>query len=100
MTTEGEPAQTNWFRFWLWLIRFIGVIVPRRLRGDWRREWEAELLLRGSIFQPAPLTFQFPQLKLEVCEFHAGPLITEERISENLKREFTLAAHYSLFRIT
>ncbi|HEU4386981.1 MAG TPA: ABC transporter permease [Blastocatellia bacterium] len=27
----------------LWLIRAIGVIVPRRLRGDWRQEWEAEL---------------------------------------------------------
>src|SRR5215813_1613146 len=24
-------------------IRFIGLIVPRRLRGEWRREWEAEL---------------------------------------------------------
>jgi hypothetical protein len=27
----------------LWLIAFIGVIVPRRLRADWRQEWEAEL---------------------------------------------------------
>ncbi len=25
------------------LIRFIGLIVPRRLRADWRQEWEAEL---------------------------------------------------------
>jgi hypothetical protein len=25
------------------LIRVIGVIVPRRLRADWRQEWEAEL---------------------------------------------------------
>ncbi|MGH9840159.1 MAG: ABC transporter permease, partial [Blastocatellia bacterium] len=27
----------------LWLIRVIGLIVPRRLRSDWRQEWEAEL---------------------------------------------------------
>jgi putative ABC transport system permease protein len=27
----------------LLLIAFIGVIVPRRLRADWRQEWEAEL---------------------------------------------------------
>jgi predicted permease len=27
----------------LWLIQFIGVLVPRRLRADWRQEWEAEL---------------------------------------------------------
>lgn len=31
------------FRLWVWLIRAIGVIVPRRLRADWRQEWEAEL---------------------------------------------------------
>src|SRR5436189_387026 len=31
------------FRFWLWLIRIVGVIVPRRLRADWKQEWEAEL---------------------------------------------------------
>ncbi len=30
----------------LWLIRVIGVIVPRRLRADWRDEWEAELRCR------------------------------------------------------
>ncbi len=30
----------------LWLIQFIGVIVPRRLRADWRQEWEAELRYR------------------------------------------------------
>ena len=34
------------FRFWLWLIRTIGVIVPRRLRADWKQEWEAELRCR------------------------------------------------------
>src|SRR5882672_2253939 len=30
----------------LWLIAVIGVIVPRRLRADWRQEWEAELRYR------------------------------------------------------
>ncbi|MGH9939629.1 MAG: ABC transporter permease, partial [Blastocatellia bacterium] len=32
----------------LWLIKFIGLIVPRRLRADWRREWEAELRYRET----------------------------------------------------
>jgi macrolide transport system ATP-binding/permease protein len=41
--------QTNRFRFWLWLIRLIGVIVPRRLRADWRQEWEAELRNRETL---------------------------------------------------
>jgi putative ABC transport system permease protein len=32
----------------LWLIRALGVIVPRRLRADWRQEWEAELQYRET----------------------------------------------------
>jgi putative ABC transport system permease protein len=32
--------------FWRWLIRFVGLLVPRRLRADWRQEWEAELQWR------------------------------------------------------
>src|SRR5262245_39252404 len=31
------------------LIRFIGVIVPRSLRADWRQEWEAELRNRETL---------------------------------------------------
>ncbi|HJQ25120.1 MAG TPA: ABC transporter permease [Blastocatellia bacterium] len=41
-----EAGQTTRFRAWLWLIALIGVIVPRRLRADWRQEWEAELEYR------------------------------------------------------
>ncbi len=60
---EGRPADriaarlkpmtgstpTTRFRFWLWLIRFIGLIVPRRLRANWRQEWEAELCHREAL---------------------------------------------------
>jgi putative ABC transport system permease protein len=41
--------HTTRFRFWLWLIHLIGVIVPRRLRADWRQEWEAELHHRETL---------------------------------------------------
>ncbi|MGH9768529.1 MAG: ABC transporter permease, partial [Blastocatellia bacterium] len=34
---------------YLWLVRVIGVIVPRRLRADWRQEWEAELRYRETL---------------------------------------------------
>ncbi len=30
----------------LWFINFIGLIVPRRVRADWREEWQAELRYR------------------------------------------------------
>jgi hypothetical protein len=36
-------------RLHLWLIRLIGVLVPRRLRADWRQEWEAELRYREAL---------------------------------------------------
>jgi len=34
---------------WLWFVRIIGIIVPRRLRADWRQEWEAELCRREAL---------------------------------------------------
>ncbi|HKQ73672.1 MAG TPA: ABC transporter permease [Blastocatellia bacterium] len=43
--------KTTRFRFWLWLIALIGVIVPRRLRADWRQEWEAELRYREQLLE-------------------------------------------------
>jgi predicted permease len=42
----ADLRQTTRFRFWLWLIRLIGVIVPQRLRADWQKEWQAELYYR------------------------------------------------------
>src|SRR5262245_24628465 len=34
---------------YLWIIKFIGVIVPRSLRADWRQEWESELYYREQL---------------------------------------------------
>ena len=45
----ANSTPTTRFRFWFWLIRMIGVIVPRRLRVDWRKEWEAELRHREEM---------------------------------------------------
>src|SRR5262245_49564857 len=45
----ADTNRTTRFRFWFWLIRFIGVIVPRRFRTRWRREWEAELEYREEL---------------------------------------------------
>src|SRR5215813_4833996 len=42
-------AGLRTFRFWLWLIRFIGVIVPRRFRARFRQEWVAELEYREEL---------------------------------------------------
>src|SRR5262245_23096972 len=42
-------AGLRTFRFWLWLIRTMGVLVTRRLRADSRQEWEAELRHREEL---------------------------------------------------
>src|SRR5262245_29006894 len=42
-------TRTRRFRFWLWLIRFVGVIVPRRFRVRFQQEWEAELEYREAL---------------------------------------------------
>src|SRR5215475_12235127 len=45
----ADSTQTTRFRFWRWLIAFIGVIVPRRFRDRFRQEWEAELEYREEM---------------------------------------------------
>jgi predicted permease len=45
----ADSTRTTRFRFWRWLIRFIGVIVPRRFRARFRQEWEAELEHREAL---------------------------------------------------
>src|SRR5437879_11732817 len=44
-----SSTQTTRFHFWFWAIRIIGVIVPRRMRADWKQEWEAELRYREAL---------------------------------------------------
>src|SRR5262245_10312759 len=47
--TATDSATRLFTKLCLWLIAFIGVIVPRRLRADWRQEWEAELRYRETL---------------------------------------------------
>lgn len=48
MSISGSKSTRSFFPH-IWLIRVIGVIVPRRLRADWRQEWEAELSHREEL---------------------------------------------------
>src|SRR5215475_7475881 len=51
LNTESMVTQNKqtFSRPHLWLIAIIGVIVPQRLRADWRQEWEAELRYRERL---------------------------------------------------
>ena len=42
----SDRRSKNILKPHLWLVRVIGVIVPRRLRADWKQEWQAELQYR------------------------------------------------------
>ena len=45
----SDESSNLFSRPYLRLIRVIGVIVPRRLRADWKQEWEAELRYRALL---------------------------------------------------
>src|SRR5437870_3676451 len=45
----SERRKQSLLPFHLWLIKLIGVIVPRRLRANWKQEWEAELRYREAL---------------------------------------------------
>jgi len=49
MARSTNSTRRRFTRLYLWLIALVGVIVPRRLRGDWRQEWEAELQYRETL---------------------------------------------------
>src|SRR5437868_775504 len=47
--SKSESTMRRNRRPHLWLIKFIGVIVPRRFRARWHQEWEAELQYREEL---------------------------------------------------
>ncbi len=47
--SDPDDKRKEFLKPHLWLIALIGVIVPRRLRADWRQEWEAELRYRERL---------------------------------------------------
>jgi hypothetical protein len=65
-----ENTKSDRLRLHLYLLKVIGVIVPQRLRSDWRQEWEAELRHRE------PLLAQWDRLdwrhKLDLLRRSAG----------------------------
>ena len=48
---SSERRGKSFLKPHLWLIELIGMIVPRRLRADWRQEWDAELRHRESLLE-------------------------------------------------
>src|SRR5262245_65178506 len=83
-------AGLRTFRFWHWLIRFIGVIVPRRFRERFRQEWEAELEYREALLSRWDRLDWRNKLKLlwrSLGAFGAAVCLQMQRLEEDMFRE-------------
>src|SRR5499427_1439307 len=78
-------------RPYLWLIRVIGVIVPRRLRADWRQEWEAELRCREMLlseWDKLDWRNKFDLLRRSVGAFRDALLLQPRRLEDEMFQDF------------
>jgi putative ABC transport system permease protein len=87
--------QTTHFRSWLWLIAFIGVIVPRRLRADWRQEWEAELRHREVLlaeWDRLDWRKKFDLLRRSLGAFRDALLLQPRRLEDEMFQDLSFGA--------
>jgi putative ABC transport system permease protein len=74
----------------LWLIRLIGVIVPRRLRPDWRQEWEAELRYRELLladWDKLNRKARFGLLRRSLGAFWDALLLQPQRLEDEIVQD-------------
>ncbi len=79
----------------LWLIAMIGVIVPRRLRADWRQEWEAELRYRERLLAEWELLDWRNKLELlrrSASAFWDALVLQPQRLEEELFQDLRFGA--------
>src|SRR5215470_11308571 len=83
----------------LWLIRVIGVIVPRRLRADWRQEWEAELRCRETLlaeWDKLDWRNKLDLLRRSVGAFWDALLLQPRRLEDEMFRDLRFGARMLL----
>jgi predicted permease len=91
--------QTTRFRFWVWLIRFIGVIVPRRFRARWQQEWEAELEYREVLlarWDKLDWRSKFELLRRSLGAFWDALLLQPQRLEEEMFQDLRYGARMLL----
>jgi putative ABC transport system permease protein len=89
------------FKPQLWLIRVIGVIVPRRLRADWRQEWEAELRYREEFladWERLDWRNKLDLLRRSVGAFWDALLLQPRRLEDEMFQDLRFGARMLLKR--
>jgi putative ABC transport system permease protein len=83
----------------LWLIKFIGVLVPRRLRADWRQEWEAELRWREAMlveWDRLDWRNKLDLLRRSVGAFRDALLLQPRRLEDEMFQDLRFGARMLL----
>src|SRR5215471_2993241 len=83
----------------LWLIQFIGLIVPRRLRADWRQEWEAELRYREELlaeWDELKWGAKLDLLRRSLGAFNDALLLQPERLEDEMFQDLKFGARMLL----
>jgi putative ABC transport system permease protein len=97
----ADATRTTRVRFWLWLIKFIGLIVPRRLRADWRQEWEAELRNREMLlaeWDRLDWRNKLDLLRRSVGAFWDALLLQPRRLEDEMFQDLRFGARMLLKR--
>ena len=95
----ADSTQTTRFRFWLWLIRVIGLTVPRRLRADWRQEWEAELRYRERLlaeWDRLDWRNRFELLRRSASAFWDALVLQPQRLEDEMFQDLRFGARMLL----
>src|SRR6266550_2661241 len=94
-----DRTQTARFGFWLWLIRIVGVIVPRRLRADWKQEWEGELRYREILladWDKLNWKTKFDLLRRSLGAFRDALLLQPRRLEDEMFQDLRYGARMLL----
>ncbi|HZS06017.1 MAG TPA: ABC transporter permease [Blastocatellia bacterium] len=77
------------------LIALVGVIVPRRLRADWRQEWEAELRYREALlaeWDRLDWRYKLDLLRRSTSAFRDALLLQPKRLEDDMFQDLRFGA--------
>src|SRR4030095_9540365 len=82
-----STKRRNSSRLPIFLVNAIGIVVPRRLRADWKQEWEAELRYRELLLADWDnLNWQtkLNLIRRSLGAFWAALLLQQQRLEDEM----------------